>query len=108
MGTIKIKVATEFSRTPGVREALEGDFPGDDFLKNLLLPKFQEALKQGVKLIIDMDGTAGYTTSFLEAAFGGLAREYKDADLIIKNIEIISTDDPFLKDDIIEYINEAN
>lgn len=107
MDAITLKIAVEFSETPGVREEIEGDFPGEEFLKKHLLPKFEQALRENKKLVVDMDDTAGYPTSFLEAAFGGLVRHYHDKRLILRNIEFISKDDPFMVDDIIEYVNEA-
>ena len=36
----------------------------------------RKAKEKGEKLTINMDGGYGYPTSFLEEAFGGLARKY--------------------------------
>ncbi len=108
MDKIVLKISTEYTTTPGVREEIEGDFPGEEFLEKLLYPKFKHALEEKKKLFVDLDDTAGYATSFLEAAFGGLARIYKNPDIILKNIEFKSEDDPFLEDDVIEYIKDAN
>ena len=70
--------------------------------------RFNQALKeQGVKLAVDLDGTLGYGTSFLEEAFGGLARLH-DSKSVLDRIEIISQEEPYLKDDVIEYIQKAN
>ena len=108
MDKIIIKIAQDYTTTPGVREETEGDFSGEKFLSKILLPKFKEALSEDKKLFIDLDGTAGYATSFLEAAFGGLAREYRGAKLVLATLEFKSNDDPFLVEDITEYIKEAN
>lgn len=108
MDKIIIKIAEDYTKTPGVREEIEGDFPGEEFLEKILLPKFKQALAEKKKLFIDLDGTAGYATSFLEAAFGGLARKFKDHKIVLDNIEFKSDDDPFLIDDIKEYITDAN
>jgi hypothetical protein len=108
MDKITIKIADDYTKTPGVREEIEGDFPGEEFLAKILLPKFKEALVKKKKLFVDLDGTAGYATSFLESAFGGLAREYKDSKIVLENIDFKSEDDSFLIDDIMEYIKEAN
>ena len=62
---IKIKVATDFSRIPGARYPEEGDFSGKEFRQKLLYPTLQDAISRRVKLIIDLDGTAGLGTSFL-------------------------------------------
>jgi hypothetical protein len=107
MTKIKLKVLNEFSRTPGPRHISEGNFSGELFLKEHLAPKFQEALKQNAKLCVDLDGTAGYATSFLEEAFGGLARKYGSEE-VLRHIEFITDDEPYLEDDIRTYIKEAN
>lgn len=108
MDTINIKIAEDYTKTPGVREEIEGDFPGEKFLASILHPKFKQALEEKKKLYVDLDGTAGYATSFLESAFGGLCRIYKDPKIILENIILKSDDDPFLVDDIKEYIKDAN
>ena len=108
MDKIIIKIAADYTKTPGVREEIEGDFPGEEFLAKILLPRFKQAIAQKKKLFVDLDDTAGYATSFLESAFGGLAREYKDHKIILDNLELKSEDDPFLIDDITEYIKDAN
>lgn len=107
MDRIRIKILTDFSVTPGVREEIEGDDPGEKFLSDILLPKFEEARSKRAILEIDMDGVAGYPTSFLEAAFGGLVRHYNDIEIVRETIRIISEDDPFLQEDIDDYIQEA-
>ena len=108
MDKIIIKIAADYTKTPGVREEIEGDFPGEEFLAKILLPRFKQAIAQKKKLFVDLDDTAGYATSFLESAFGGLAREYKDHKMILDNLELKSEDDPFLIDDITEYIKADN
>lgn len=108
MDKIIINISKDYTTTPGVREELEGDFPGEEFLNLILLPKFKLALAENKKLLIELDGTAGYATSFLEAAFGGLARIYKDSHIVLNTLEFTSADDPFLVEDITQYILEAN
>ena len=108
MDKLIIKIAEDYTKIPGVREEIEGDFPGEEFLSTILLPKFKQAIAERKILFIDLDGTAGYATSFLESAFGGLAREYKNYKIVLDNLEFKSQDDPFLIDDIKEYIKEAN
>lgn len=107
MANITIKIADEFSTKPGVREQIEGDFPGEEFLEKLLLPRFKEAIQSSVKLEVDLDDVAGYATSFLEASFGGLVREFKAKKIVVENLIIIANDDPFLEEDIRDYIDKA-
>lgn len=108
MDKISIKISEDYTKIPGVREEIEGDFPGEEFLSKILLPRFKQAIAERKMLFIDFDDTAGYPTSFLEAAFGGLTRHCKDAALVLRTLEFKSEDDPFLISDVTEYINEAN
>ena len=105
---MKIKIATDFSRIPGARFPEEGDYSGQEFRKDILVPKLKEAIKTNARLEIDLDGTAGYGTSFLEEAFGGLIRidniKYND---IINTICFISIDDPEYIEEINSYLKEA-
>ena len=105
---IKIKVATDFSRIPGARYPEEGDFSGQEFRQNLLYPALQAAISHHVKLIIDLDGTAGLGTSFLEESFGGLIREdHVDYKVLKDTIIIISEEDPDYKEEVNNYIEDA-
>ena len=101
-----ISIGKEFSETPGPRARDEGDFSGDQFLEDVLRPAYVQAVKEGSTLIVDLDGTEGYATSFLEATFGGLAREF-DAAEILRVIKFKSDDEPFLIDEIKGYIADA-
>jgi hypothetical protein len=58
-------------------------------------------------LLIDLDDAEGYATSFLEEAFGGLARKY-GAKAVLELLSFKSEDEPLLVDEIILYINDAN
>jgi hypothetical protein len=99
-------VATEFSETPGPRTRDEGDFSGELFLDEFLRPRYEAAVQAGETLVVDLDGTEGYATSFLEAAFGGLARLYR-ADDILRVIEFKTEDEPYLKAEVTKYIKDA-
>ena len=98
-------VAKAFSRTPGPRRRTEGKFSGEEFL-DLLTTRYVEAVRTKSILIIDLDGAAGYATSFLEAAFGGLAREF-DPEEVQRTLKIKSDEEPDLIDEIKSYITEA-
>ena len=78
--TIRISIAKDFSRTPGHRLVSSGKYSGEDFRQRFLEPHFAEGSKTwGVKLEIDLGGTAGLAPGFLEEAFGGLVRLYPTA-----------------------------
>ena len=105
---MKIKIATDFSRIPGARYPEEGDFSGQEFRKNVLLPQLKKAIQEKVKLTIDLDGTAGLGTSFLEEAFGGLIREDRlDYNEIIGTLEFVSEEDTDYISEIHSYIDDA-
>jgi hypothetical protein len=103
---IDVNVAGEFSRTPGPRLRAEGEDSGEEFLEKLLRPRFVAALESKGKLFINLDGAAGYPSSFLEEAFGGLSREFGAAK-VEENVEIICLDEPYLVDQVKKYIRHA-
>lgn len=108
MDPIKIKIAKDFSLTPGPRYIKEGLNSGELFRNEILFPMLKKAIEEDIKIVVDLDGTAGYGTSFLEEAFGGLIREEKmDYNLISSKIEIISNEEDFLIDDIKQYLKDA-
>jgi hypothetical protein len=101
-----IRIAEEFTKTPGPRNQAEGDFSGEAFLEKILEPRFLVARSKGDQLLVVLDGTEGYATSFLEAAFGGLARKH-DPNVVLRILTFESVEEPFLVDEIQEYIREA-
>lgn len=108
MKDIELSIAKEFSPIPGARYPSEGDFSGQEFRNKLLVPKIKEAQCLGVHLHIDLDGTAGYGTSFLEEAFGGLIR-IDDYEYRLLNSLLIfkSEEDPEYITEIHEYMQDA-
>jgi hypothetical protein len=75
----KLSVARDFSRHPGPRYILQGKWSGEQFRKLIV-----EYLNKYDKILIDLDGTSGIGSSFLDEAFGGLIRSenYKYGDLL--------------------------
>ena len=103
---LTVNIAKEFSSYPGARYRKDGPHSGEEFRERLLGPRFQQALEQGQRLLVNLDGAEGYATSFLEEAFGGLAREY-GAQKVLKHIELQSLDEPLLVNEIEKYIRDA-
>lgn len=103
---IKIKISSDFSETPGGRYISEGQDSGEKFRNEILRPKYDEAKNKDEKLYIDLDDCYGYATSFLEEAFGGLARELNNKG-ILDIMEFKSDDEPGLVDMIREYVSEV-
>jgi len=104
---IDLNLATEFTTTPGPRKRSEGKFSGQQFREEILDMRFCEAESADAFLRVNLDGAVGYPTSFLEEAFGGLARKY-GIERVLKRIEITSQNEPYLVQDITRYIREAN
>ena len=105
---IELNISKQFSKYPGPRFRKEGEKSGEEFREEILEKLFDQCLENNKILLINLDGGAGYGTSFLEEAFGGLARKYKNTDLILEKLRFITKEEPYLEDDIIEYIKHAN
>ena len=97
---------TEFTRTPGARYRTDGPNSGEQFREEYLAPRFAEARQAGCTLLVDLDGTAGYATSFLEEAFGGLARAVP-IEQVLSTVVIKSDEEPRWKKNIERYIVNA-
>jgi len=68
--TKTISIARDFSRFPAGRFTTDGPWSGEGFRETILHP----ALLANSRVIVQLDGTLGYGSSFLEEAFGGLVR----------------------------------
>jgi len=101
----KISIAHDFSVVPLGRFPDDSAYNGTTFREELLVP----ALKGKEPVQIDLDGVEGYGSSFLEESFGGLVRVhgFKPAD-VLSRIQLVSTEDPTLIDEITQYIQEAS
>lgn len=103
---MELQIAKEFSDVPGPRTKNEGPYSAEQFVEELLEPRFRKVVDGNGVLKIDLDGAFGYATSFLEEAFGGLARKYP-IDQVLSHLEFKSEEEPYLIDDIKRYIREA-
>ncbi|TAL15543.1 DUF4325 domain-containing protein [bacterium] len=101
----RINIATDFSRTPGARFVDDGPFSGEEFRLSILVPLFRDE-NDNSKIVIDLDGCAGFPTSFLEEAFGGIARDY-GAKRCLDRFIFKSSEDPLLVEEITQYIKDA-
>lgn len=106
MENIKISVAKDFSRTTGARYLKDGPYSGQAFYEDLLRAKFEEAVRLGVELHVDLDGVAGYATSFLHESFGKLASEFS-AEQVKRHLRLKCNDEPLIIRRIQRYIQEA-
>ena len=67
----QISIADDFTRFPGGRYRRLGRFSGEQFRDDFLIG----LLNKGDDVTVNLDGTEGYGSSFLEEAFGGLVRQ---------------------------------
>lgn len=101
-----INVAKDFYPRPAGRFHEDGNYSGQAFRENLLIPKL-EKLPLGQKLIIDFTGVSMAGSSFLEESFGGLVRVAKfNQKKLLNQLEIIGPR-VVIKEKIINYIKNA-
>lgn len=99
-----LRTMDKIKSLPGPRYRSQGEGSGEEFRDDHLLPAFDEAVKCGEPLTVNMDGARyGYPTSFLEEAFGGLARR-RGTERVQRTIEIKCTSEPMLVREIMHYI----
>jgi len=103
---ITINSAQEFSDAPGSRYKKDGDFSGEEFREKFLEEHFKDQ-SSDEKIQIILDGAEGYATSFLEEAFGGLARIF-GKEKCLKRLEFVSNENELLIAEIINYINTCD
>ena len=98
-----INIVEDFTDTPGARYTTDGDYSGQEFLEKILKPKFEIAIKEKQKLIIDLSHLWGLPSSFVSGSFGLLSIE-KTSKLLLDTIEFISTDNPLRIEKVINEI----
>lgn len=106
LSQLLLRIASEFSKTPGPRTRAEGKHSAEEFLDTILLNRFDQAVSEGQSLLIDLDGGYGYGTSFLEEAFGGLARQ-RGVEVVLQHLDFKSDEEPYLRDDVTRFIRQA-
>lgn len=105
----KILKIADICTTPGGRSIASGPYSAEWFYNTYLLPAYKEAVAENANLTVDLNGTEGYASSYLDELFGRLAWENRNT---IKNMlvdtefSIVSTEEPYLVDDIIQSMHE--
>ncbi len=103
--TKTIDVGNDFSRYPGGRVRTDGQYSGEAFRDDFLIP----ALRNYESIEIIIDNVIGYGSSFLEECFGGLVRSGFTPNELKKKIQIKFSRPEFeiYKKEIFEYIDQA-
>ena len=100
---ISVSVARDFTRFPAGRYKRNGATSGEAFRERFL----EQQLKDGEHIVVDLDGTVGYGSSFLEEAFGGVVRALRlPADVILQRLTLKSSD-PAIVEEVKQYIVDA-
>ena len=98
-----INVAKDFTRFPSGRFKKNGSTSGEAFRENHL----ETPIKEGKTITVELDGTIGYGSSFLEEAFGGLVRCLRWPPEKIKAQLKLTSEDPALVEEVWSYVEDA-
>lgn len=101
----RYSIAKQFTLSPGHRYRARGTNSGEEFREDVLVPMVRAGAG---KVVIDLDGTIGYGSSFLEEAFGGLVRREKwTAKQFWDKFDIVSKDDTSYLFEVRQYVDDA-
>lgn len=89
-----------FSTSPGPRYCNQGDDSGEAFYHKRLNKTFYDAIQADKSLVVDLDGTDGYASSFLDEAFGNLVFDFGE-DKVTTHLKIKSDEEPEWKNMIL-------
>lgn len=88
-----ITISEDFSEFPGLRNCSISEKSGEEFYHTILNSAFKEAFENEEKLIVNLDYTDGYASSFLDEAFGNLVYDFT-LGIVTNVIEIVSIQEP--------------
>lgn len=95
MSTItQISILNDFSEYPKLRYCDLSEDSAEKFYHTILNEKFAQALQNDGSLEVNLDNTAGYTSSFLDEAFGNLVFDFT-LPVVKKSLLLISNDEPY-------------
>lgn len=100
-----IDIGKDFTDHPGARYKTDGEWSGERFLEELLLPKFKKALKGNYLLLINLDNLTGCPSSFVSGSFGKLSLD-KSANVVEKHLRFKSEYNPVRLEKILKEIRE--
>ena len=99
-----INVSTDFTRFPSGRFKKNGSTSGEAFRERFL----EKPITERRKVVIVLDGTVGYGSSFLEEAFGGLVRKLRVSSDEVLSLLDLQASDTSLIDEIKQYVRDAD
>ncbi len=86
-----IKISAEFARSLGARYRTDGKNSGQEFLEDILLARFEKAVKQSYVLLVDLNDLSGFPASFVSGSFGKLS-VMKGSELVLDHLNFKSED----------------
>lgn len=99
-----VDICRDFSRTPGPRKIKDGPYSGEKFYKTVLAPAFENH----EKIIVILDGTEGYGSSFIDEAFRNLVIQSGLSLREIKSrLSFVSNEDELYSEDAWDSIEKA-
>lgn len=90
---ITINISTDFTDCPGPRYCVQGDYSGEQFYHSLLNKKFASCISQDTELLLNLDDTNGYMSSFLDEAIGNLVYDFGGKE-VRNRLKIVSNEEP--------------
>jgi hypothetical protein len=90
---MEINILKDFTEYPGLRHCSISEKSGEEFYHEILNNKFYDAITQNEKLVVNLDNTGGFASSFLDEAFGNLVFDFS-LEKVKHNIEVISFQEP--------------
>jgi STAS-like domain of unknown function (DUF4325) len=108
--SLVLSIAEKFSAYPAGRDDNDGDFNGQKFRRNFLVPLLKQAEGSHTKVTVSLRGMKSFGSSFLEEAFGGLVRNEGFKKSTLASILVIDAGAPEnerYKDSIERYIERA-
>lgn len=98
MDNTRVIRVVDFAEIPGARHRTDGDKSAQEFFEDIVKPAADQELLQEKDgyLLIDLDYTVGYASSFISELAKLMSLNYKKASKVQKRLAIKSDEDPGL------------
>lgn len=100
----KIIIREDFADNLGARYRKDGENSGEQFLEEILQPKFEKAVEGKYIILIDLDKVWGYPSSFVSGSFGKLSTTHGGAEVLLKHMQFKSDENPVRLEKILNEI----
>ena len=93
MNEIKQYNIFDYTEYPGPRYSHQGDYSSENLYFKIIKPLFERAIEINSNFTINLDGTAGYASSFIDELFGNIVYDF-GSEKFDSTIKIISNEEP--------------